>query len=76
MGRSLAKWLPSPGLRSELDVVEFDPVVVRMAEQYFDYRPRPITMSGEDARVFLRDTKATYDVIWVDAFARHLIPFI
>ena len=25
--------------------------------------------------MFLRDTKATYDIIWVDAFARHLIPF-
>lgn len=47
-----------------------------MAEQYFEYRP-PANhhVWVKDARVFLRDTKATYDIIWVDAFARHLIPF-
>jgi len=75
-GGSLAKWLAQVWPELELDVVEFDPVVVRMAEQYFDYRP-PANhhVSVKDARVFLRDTKATYDVIWVDAFARHLIPF-
>ncbi|MBX3371310.1 MAG: fused MFS/spermidine synthase [Nitrospira sp.] len=75
-GGSLAKWLARVWPELELDVVEFDPVVVRMAEQYFDYRP-PANhhVSVKDARVFLRDTKATYDVIWVDAFARHLIPF-
>ena len=75
-GGSLAKWLAQVWPELELDVVEFDPVVVRMAEQYFEYHP-PANhhVSVKDARVFLRDTKATYDVIWVDAFARHLIPF-
>jgi hypothetical protein len=28
-----------------------------------------------DARAFLNHTEATYDLIWVDAFARHLVPF-
>ena len=46
MGGSLAKWLAQSWPEMELDVVEFDPVVVRMAEQYFEYRPRPITMCG------------------------------
>ncbi len=75
-GGSLAKWLAQVWPEMELDVVEFDPVVVRMAEQYFEYHP-PANhhVWVKDARVFLRDTKATYDVIWVDAFARHLIPF-
>ena len=75
-GGSLAKWLAFVWPKLEVDVVEFDPVVVQMAEQYFAYRP-PANhhVFVKDARVFLRDTTATYDVIWVDAFARHLIPF-
>ena len=75
-GGSLAKWLALVWPELELDVVEFDPAVVRMAEQYFEYRP-PANhhVHVKDARVFLRDHHKTYDVIWVDAFARHLIPF-
>jgi hypothetical protein len=75
-GGSIAKWLAFVWPQLEVDVVEFDPVVVRMAEQYFGYRP-PANhhVFVKDARVFLRDTAATYDVIWVDAFARHLVPF-
>ncbi len=75
-GGSLAKWLADrwPGL--ELDVVEFDPTVVRMAAEYFEYRP-PAShhVHVRDARVFLRQSPYTYDVIWVDVFARHMIPF-
>ena len=41
-GGSLAKWLARHWPTLELDIVEFDPIVVRMAEEYFDYRPRPI----------------------------------
>lgn len=75
-GGSIAKWLAHVWPELELDVVEFDPVVVRMAEEYFEYHP-PANhhVFVKDARVFLRDTTATYDVIWVDAFARHLVPF-
>lgn len=75
-GGSLAKWLAQVWPELELDVVEFDPVVVQMAERYFEYHP-PANhhVFVKDARVFLRDTTATYDVIWVDAFARHLVPF-
>jgi hypothetical protein len=72
----LAKWLAKVWPELELDVVEFDPVVVRMAEQYFNYRP-PANhhVFVKDARVFLRDSNGSYDIILVDAFARHLIPF-
>lgn len=75
-GGSLAKWLAQVWPELELDVVEFDPVVVRMAQEYFEYHP-PANhhVFVKDARVFVRDTGVKYDVIWVDAFARHLIPF-
>lgn len=75
-GGSLAKWLAQHWPQLELDVVEFDPAVVRMAEDYFGYRPpENHHVFVKDARAFLRLAEAKYDVIWVDAFARHLIPF-
>ncbi|HEY6639207.1 MAG TPA: fused MFS/spermidine synthase [Nitrospiraceae bacterium] len=75
-GGSLAKWLAHRWPELELDVVEFDPVVVRMAEEYFSYQPpSQHHVHVRDARVFLHSTEQIYDLIWVDAFARHMIPF-
>ena len=75
-GGSLAKWLANRWPELELDVVEFDPVVIRMAEEYFAYQSPPQHhVHARDARVFLNSTDRTYDFIWVDAFARHMIPF-
>lgn len=75
-GGSLAKWLADRWPELELDTVELDPSVVRAAEQYFEYHPAPRHhVHVKDARVFLRSTPVTYDVIWIDVFARHLIPF-
>lgn len=75
-GGSLAKWLAQHRPELELDIVEFDPAVVRMAEQFFDYHP-PAThhVSVKDGRAFLNGTDHTYDVMWIDAFARDMIPF-
>ena len=75
-GGSFAKWLARYWPDLEVDVVEFDPVVVRMAEEYFSYRAPPKHhVYVRDARAFLNHTEATYDLIWADAFARHLVPF-
>ncbi|MBI4401594.1 MAG: fused MFS/spermidine synthase [Nitrospirae bacterium] len=75
-GGSLAKWLARYWPDLELDIVEVDPLVVRAAEQYFGYtRPDTHRVHVKDARVFLRATDTRYDVIWLDVFARHLIPF-
>jgi spermidine synthase len=75
-GGSLAKWLARYWPALELDIVEVDPSVVRVAETFFDYHP-PANhhIHVKDARAFLRSTAARYDVIWLDVFARHLIPF-
>jgi hypothetical protein len=75
-GGSLAKWLARHRPELELDIVEFDPVVVRMAEEFFDYRP-PANhhVVVKDGRAFLNGTDRTYDVMWIDAFARDMIPF-
>jgi spermidine synthase len=75
-GGSLAKWLASQWPELEMDVVEVDPVVVRMAEEYFSYRSPPQHhVHVRDARVFLNSMEQSYDFIWVDVFARHMIPF-
>ena len=75
-GGSLAKWLAQRWPDLEMDVVEFDPVVARLAETYFSYQPpRQHHVHIRDARVFLHSTAQTYDFIWVDAFARHMVPF-
>ncbi len=75
-GGSLAKWLAEFWPRLELDVVEMDPSVVKAAEAYFDYKaPSTHHVYVQDARTFLSTTSEQYDLIWVDVFARHLIPF-
>lgn len=75
-GGSFAKWLARYWPELEVDIVEFDPVVVRMAEEYFAYRvPPQHHVYVRDARAFLNQAETTYDLIWVDAFARHLVPF-
>ncbi|MEK6532567.1 MAG: fused MFS/spermidine synthase, partial [Nitrospirota bacterium] len=75
-GGSLAKWLAHYWPDLEMDIIEFDPVVVRMAEDYFEYHP-PVNhhVRVKDGRAFLNTTDHLYDVIWIDAFARHMIPF-
>lgn len=75
-GGSLGKWLASAWPDLNVDLVEFDPSVVRVAEKYFDYSlPPNHQVYVKDARVFLQQTPKQYDIIWVDVFARHLIPF-
>jgi SAM-dependent methyltransferase len=75
-GGSLAKWLAEHWPNLELDVVEMDPSVVKAAEKFFDYTPpENHHVVVQDARTFLRNKPTRYDVVWVDVFARHLIPF-
>ena len=75
-GGSLAKWLAAHWPDLEIDTVEVDPSVVQAAERYFEYRPIGTHhVHVADARMFLRGTDTRYDIIWLDVFARHLIPF-
>ena len=75
-GGSLAKWLAAYWPELEVDTVEVDPSVVNAAQRYFEYHPAATHhVHVADARMFLRATDARYDIIWLDVFARHLIPF-
>jgi len=72
--RTLGKLLPS----ADIDVVEIDPAVVRVAEQYFDYRPDAHQhVFEEDGRAFVRRmlrTDQRYPLIMLDAYDNQYIP--
>ena len=59
-----------------VDVVEIDPVVVRVAREYFDVEEGPdLEIHVADGREYLRETDETYDVIVLDAYRKDKVPF-
>ncbi len=55
----------------EIDVVEIDPVIVRLADEYFGVRPDENTnIFTADGVDYLRTTEESYDVIYMDAFLK------
>ncbi len=62
----------------DIDVVEIDPAVVRVAAQYFDFHPDArLRVTEEDGRVFVKragKAGAQYDLIMLDAFDHQYIP--
>lgn len=63
---------------AQVDVVEIDPAVVKIARDHFAYASRPNSrMVVDDGRRFVRDqlrAKQTYDLIFLDAFNGEYIP--
>ncbi len=54
-----------------IEVVEIDPIVTELAERYFAYGEQPypnIHVVHDDARVYLRRTKLTFDLVYLDVF--------
>ncbi len=68
----LARSIPS------LDVtgVELDPAIVDIAREYFGFKEGPnLKVVERDGRIFMRQTDETYDMIFVDAYRGHYVPF-
>jgi len=64
---SFAHYYPQVTIHS----VEIDPVVVKVAKQYFAYKENERQrVFVEDGRMFLRRTTATYDLIILDAYVQ------
>ena len=63
---------------AQIDVVEIDPAVSRVAYKYFGFTPGPLTRVHEqDGRVFIKQRlreKSTYDLVMLDAFTDQYIP--
>lgn len=59
---------------AEVDVVELDPAVVRVADEYFDADRPGINWITMDGRRYLRTTDKKYDVVLLDAYRAGGIP--
>lgn len=62
---------------AEMTVVEIDPTVTQVAENYFQLKPDPrLNIIHQDGRIFLNNNQEKFDVIYGDAFTSSLsIPF-
>jgi len=63
---------------AEIDVVEIDPAMLRIAKEYFNFRPTPkVRTFVEDGRVYVKRALARgekYDLVILDAFDDIYIP--
>lgn len=61
--------------RVALHTVEVDPLVEKLAREYFNFRlGAGQTLAIEDGRQFLKKSRERYDQIWLDAFNSDYIP--
>ncbi len=62
----------------QIDTVEIDPAVTRVAEKFFNFkRDDKLHVAEEDGRVFVKKAMKTgtrYDIVMLDAFADDYIP--
>jgi spermidine synthase len=60
----------------QVDVVEIDPEVVRVAKEYFGVTDNPrLRIFISDGRVYLRQSETLYDLIVLDAYSKTYVPF-
>lgn len=75
-GASIPKFIRKHFPDIRVDVVEIDPEVIRVCQQYFEFKPaadmRVIAMDG---RMYLKRSAKLYDAILLDAYASDRIPF-
>ena len=59
-----------------IDVVEIDPAVVHVAEDYFGFRPdERMRAFVDDGRNFIEQSDPVYDVIYLDAYSATSVPY-
>ena len=68
-GGSMVNFLTQQAPEVHVDAVEIDPVVVKLAAEYFDTVPsEKVNIITADGAKFLEETENKYDVIYMDAF--------
>ncbi|MFH1057995.1 MAG: fused MFS/spermidine synthase [Pseudomonadota bacterium] len=66
--------LVNPGVR--MDLVEIDPMVVEVARKYLGFTPDPaMKTTVMDGRIYLKRHPKQYDIIFLDAYNDHSVPF-
>jgi spermidine synthase len=75
-GGSIPKKLNSELPDLEIDAVDLDPAVIRLAGEYFNLREsRHLRLHAQDGRSFLEGTDDHYGIILLDAFSPDATPF-
>jgi spermidine synthase len=60
----------------EIDAVELDPEVIKLAKDYFQVKEhKNLRMHAADGRLFLTRTQQQYDIIMLDAYFTDAMPF-
>ncbi|MGD9740824.1 MAG: spermidine synthase [Bauldia sp.] len=75
-GATTSSYLQNTFPDLDITIVELDPVVVELAQEYFFLRPDDgLRVVVRDGRIFLVRSPDTYDVILIDAFRAPFVPF-
>jgi spermidine synthase len=70
-GGAMVQFLEHYDKQTAVDVVEIDPLIVRVADRYFGVRSGGrVNIFTEDAFEYLKRTSAQYNVIYMDAFLK------
>ena len=70
-GGAMVRFLTHHEPQAQIDAVEIDPAVVRLADQYFDVRSGGnVRVHTADAVAFVESVVDPYDLILMDAFLR------
>jgi len=75
-GASIPKFIGSHWPEVRLDILEIDPDVVTVCQEYFAFKGGPqMRVIVMDGRMYLKRSRKTYDVIMLDAYAADHVPF-
>ena len=75
-GGAIPKFLKTHYPDINVDVVEIDPEVITVAQEYFSFQPSSnMRVFAVDGRLYLREVPKQYDVIFLDAYGSDRIPF-
>ena len=75
-GGSIPKKLNKEFPNMEIDAVEIDPEVVKMAKGHFNVKEgKNLRIHAQDGRLFLSRTQTQYDIILLDAYFTDSMPF-
>jgi spermidine synthase len=75
-GGSIPKKIQREFPNIEIDAVEIDPEVIKMAKDHFNVKENNnLRLHAQDGRLFLNRTQNQYDIILLDAYFTDAMPF-